>query len=130
MIGFTSGITPDGWQVDGTPSRYVRFATHPVRGTLTISASRKAAAACGDLPPSVFTFRVSRLRIDENAQPAAGRLEKVVKTGVRSNPCEDKMIRVPVVAPFLVESTSRGAFTAGDGRKLTAQVGYTFTPSS
>jgi hypothetical protein len=129
MIGFTSGITPDGWQVDGTPSRYVRFATHPVRGTLTISASRKAAAACGDLPPSVFTFRVSRLRIDENAQPAAGRLEKVVKTGVRSNPCEDKIIRVPVVAPFLVESTSRGAFTAGDGRKLTAQVGYTFTPT-
>jgi hypothetical protein len=128
MIGFVSGITPDGWQQLGTPSRYVRFATHPIRGTLTIAASRSSAAACGRLAPSFFTFRLYHLRIDENGQPAAGDPETTTRTLVRSTPCDNKLIQLPAVAPFIVVGSARGAFTAGDGRKLTAQVGYSFTP--
>jgi hypothetical protein len=127
MTGFVSGITPDGWMELGAPSRYVRFATHPVKGTLTISASRSSAAACGNLAPSRFTFRVYRLRIDKNGQPAPGRPETTARTVVRSTPCENKQLSVPAVAPLLVVGSAQGAFTAGDGRKLTAQVGYGFT---
>lgn len=128
MIGFDYGITPDGWMELGAPSRFIRFATHPVPGTVTISVSRSAAAACGNLAPSAFTFRVYRLRIDDDGQPAAGPLETTARTTVHSTPCENKVLRVPAVAPLLVVGTARGAFTAGDGRQLTAQVGYTFTP--
>jgi hypothetical protein len=129
MIGFDSGITPDGWMTLGTPSRFVRFGTHPVLGTLSISASRASAAACGALAPSHFTFRVYRLRIDEYGQPAPGPPETTARTVVRSTPCENKLLRVRAVAPFLVVGSARGAFTSGDGRKLTAQVGYSFTPA-
>jgi hypothetical protein len=128
MIGFVSGITADGWMALGTPSRFVRFATHPVPGTLSIAASRSSAAACGNLAPSRFTFRVYRLRIDRNGQPAPGRPETTARTIVRSTPCENNLLRVRAVAPFVVVGSARGAFTAGDGRKLTAQVGYGFTP--
>jgi hypothetical protein len=128
MVGFVSGITPDGWMALGTPSHFVRFATHPVPGTLSIAASRSSAAACGNLAPSHFTFRVYRLRIDKNGQPAPGRPEGTARTVVRSTPCENKLLRMRAVAPFLVVGSARGAFTAGDGRRLTAQVGYSFTP--
>jgi hypothetical protein len=129
MVDFTSGITPDGWMELGTPSRYVRFATRPVHGVLTISASRTAAAACGNLAPSTFTFVVSRLRINRGGQPAAGPRQTSARTTVRSTPCDDKIIRIPAVAPLIVEGRAAGAFTAGDGRKLTAQVGYSFAPN-
>ncbi len=125
---FVSGITPDGWMVEGEPSVFVRFGTRPTRGILTISVSRSAASACGDLPPSRFTFRVANVRIDSHAQPVAGRPQQVVRTTVRSNPCEQKLLRVAAVAPFRVEGSVVGSFTAGDGRKLAAQVGYAFKP--
>ncbi len=64
IVSFVSGITPDGWMVEGDPSVFVRFANRPTKGTLTISVSRSAASACGDLPPSRFTFRVANLRIN------------------------------------------------------------------
>ena len=129
MVSFVSGITPDGWMVEGDPSVFVRFAKQPTKGTLTISVSRSAASACGDLPPSRFTFKVTNLRINSHAQPVAGAPQQVVRTTVRSNPCEQKLLRIDAVAPFRVEGTAVGSFTAGDGRKLAAQVGYGFTPA-
>ncbi len=127
IVSLVSGITPDGWMVEGAPSLFVRFARQPTPGTLTISASRSAAAACGTLAPSHFTFRVSSLRIDKR-QPAAGPSQRVVRTSVRSDPCEEKLLRIRAVAPLRVDGSVVGSFTAGDGRKLAAQVGYSFTP--
>ena len=128
MVSFVSGITPDGWMVEGDPSSFVRFAKEKTRGMLTISVSRSAAGACGDLPPSRFTFEVAGVRINKQAQPVAGPLQKVARTTVRSNPCEQKLLRISAVAPFRVEGVAVGSFAAGDGRKLAAQVGYSFTP--
>jgi hypothetical protein len=125
IVSLVSGITPDGWMVEGAPSLFVRFAPRPTPGTLTISASR--SAACGGQAPSRFTFRISSLRI-EHRQPAAGPVERVVRTSVRSNPCEQKVIKIKAVAPLRIDGSVVGSFTAGDGRKLAAQVGYSFTP--
>lgn len=128
MVSFVSGITPDGWMVEGDRSAFVRFAKQPTPGTLTISVSR--AAACGGQAPSRFTFRVSNLRIDSHAQPVAGRLQRTERTTVRSTPCQQKLLQVDAVAPLRVEGSVVGSFTAGDGRKLAAQVGFRFTPAS
>ena len=128
MVSFVSGITPDGWMVEGETSLFVRFARKPTNGILTISVSRSAASACGDLPPSRFTFVVADVRINKQSQPAAGRTQRIVRTTVRSNPCEQKLLRIKAVAPLRVEGSVVGSFTAGDGRKLAAQVGYSFTP--
>jgi hypothetical protein len=126
MIAYVSGISSDGWMEKGIPARYVRFAARPVRGTLTISLSR--AAACGDLALSRFSFRVSRLRIDEHRQPVAGKTETTLRSSVTSTPCEQKTVRAVVTAPFRVDGVSRGAFRSGDGRDLAAQVGFAFVP--
>ena len=128
IISFTSGITPDGWMVEGAPTSFVRFAAQPTAGVLTISASRSAAGACGDLSPSRFTFRISTLRIDDHAQPVPGPIQRVERTTVRSNPCEQKSLRINAEAPLRVDGTVIGSFHAGDGRNLAAQVGYSFTP--
>ncbi len=57
MVSFVSGITPDGWMVEGDMSAFVRFAKQPTPGTLTISVSR--TAACGGQAP--FALHVPRL---------------------------------------------------------------------
>ena len=63
------GITPDGWMESS--AWYYHFAPRrPRPGVASVSISR--AAACGSFAPSHITIRASRLRIDENGQPAAG----------------------------------------------------------
>jgi hypothetical protein len=130
MQSFVSGVTPDGWQVDGTPSRFVRFAAVDLPGVVVVSLARKSASACGDLPASTFVIRVSTLAIDGDGQPVAHGPQHLVRRTVRSTPtCEDQTVTIRAVAPLRVDVSSTGSFDAGDGRKLTAQVGFAFKPS-
>ena len=122
MASFVSGITLDGWMQQD--SRFVRFAPHPVRGTVVISLDR--GAACVDRPAR-FTFRVSSLRIDDDGQPVAARMQHVVKA--IAPPCKLTLVRIPATAPLRVDATATNLFKAGDGRELAAQVGYTFEPA-
>jgi hypothetical protein len=123
-------VTPDGWQVDGTPSRFVRFAAVDLPGVVVVSLARKSASACGDLPASTFVIRVSTLAIDGDGQPVAHGPQHLVRRTVRSTPtCEDQTVTIRAVAPLRVDVSSTGSFDAGDGRKLTAQVGFAFKPS-
>jgi hypothetical protein len=121
MSSFVSGITLDGWMQE--QSRYIRFASEPARGAVTVSLSR--TAACVDRPAR-FTFRVSNLRIDDDGQPVAGRLQHVVKAV--APPCKLTLLRVPARAPFRLDAAATNLFKAGDGRELSAQVGYSFKP--
>lgn len=122
------GITPDGWM--STSSWYYRFTSAGTTpGTAVVSLSR--TAACGDYAPSRITIRLSRLRIDTNGQPAAGRLLAVRHVLLRSNPCDARTVRIPARTPYRIDVSADGTFQPSqyDPRQLSAQVGFGFTPS-
>ena len=121
-------ISPDGWM--STSSWYYHFAPFgDRRGAALVTLSR--AAACGNVKPSHFVIRVTRLRIDpKSGQPVAGRLLAVRRVVVRSTPCDkNKIVRIPVTLPFRVDVTATGTFQPSiyDPRQLSAQVGFGFT---
>jgi len=124
MESFVSGITLDGWMQDA--SSFVRFSAKPTQGTVEIAIDRTAACSPGTIRPSRFTFRVSHLEIDSDGQPVAGLPERVVRATVDT--CAKRTLRIETQAPFRIDATTRGTFKAGDGRDLSAQVGYDFTP--
>jgi hypothetical protein len=124
---FTSRVAPDGWMED--QSAFVVFgkSTDPV-GTARVTVSRQSL--CGDIAPARLTIRLSRLRINRDSQPSAGRLLAVKHVVVRSNPCPGQRFVVPLQArpPFRIDVTARGFFKPADGRKLSVQIGYAFKP--
>ena len=110
-----------------TAAWYYHFAPNgPRPGTAVVTLSR--AAACGDLPASRITIRVSRLRIDANGQPTAGKLEQVRHLTLRSNPCQAVPVRIPVRTPFRVDVSAVGTFqpSPSDQRQLSAQLAFGF----
>jgi hypothetical protein len=125
MVSFTLGVTPDGWMQEQTS--FIRFARKPLRGTIAVSLSR--TAACGDVPASHFTFRISDLRINKDKQPIPGPVQRVEHRTIRSTPCEQGTFHFPATAPFRLDATASPTFLAGDGRQLSAQISYAFTPS-
>jgi hypothetical protein len=118
-------VTPDGWM--STSAWYYRF-TEPGarRGTAIVTLSR--TAACGDYPKSVITVRASRLRLNADAQPVAGRLLALRRVVLRSSPCDSRTLRIPVRAPFRIDVSAVGTFQPSqyDLRQLSAQVGFGF----
>jgi hypothetical protein len=125
ITSFTSGISSDGWM--GDHSSFVVFGKPNDRtGTVLMTASR--LASCGDIAPARLTIRLSRLRIDDNEQPAAARLLAVKRLVVRSNPCERGAVRIRARPPFRIDVSATGFFRPADGRTLSVQIGYAFTP--
>ena len=125
ITSFTSNVASDGWMSDH--SSFVVFGKPAARaGTVLVTASR--LASCGDIAPARLTIRLSRLRIDSNAQPAPGRLLAVKRLVVRSNPCEQGAVRLQARPPFRVDVSATGFFRPADGRTLSVQIGYAFTP--
>ena len=121
------GVTPDGWM--STAAWYYHFApTGPRAGTAVVTLSR--TSACGDVPPSKITIRISRLRIDADGQPVAGELERVRRLTLRSNPCQAVPVRIPVSTPFRADVGAVGTFQPSqyDQRQLSAQVSFGFEP--
>lgn len=121
------GITPDGWME--TSSWYYRFTsagTEPGYAVIGIGRS----GACGAIRPSHVTIRLSRLEIDADGQPVAGRLLAVRHVVVRSDPCGSQQIRIPARAPYRLDLTAVGTFqpSAADTRQLSAQVTFGFEP--
>ena len=114
-----------------TAAQYIRFGAetaHP--GVATVSLSR--AAACGGYPSSPITIRVTRLRINDERQPAPGPLLGERRVLMRSNPCDTKTVTFRVKPPFRIDLTASRTFqpSATDQRQLSAQVGFGFEPSS
>jgi hypothetical protein len=121
------GVTPDGWM--STAAWYYHFAPNgPRRGTAVVALSR--TAACGDVPPSKITIRVSGLRIDADGQPIAGPVKQVRRLTLRSNPCQAVPVRIPVRTPFRVDVSAVGTFqpSPSDLRQLSAQLAFGFEP--
>jgi hypothetical protein len=127
ITSFTSNVASDGWM--GDHSSFVVFGKPDARaGVVLVTASR--LASCGDIAPARLTIRLSRLRIDTNAQPAPGRLLAVKRLVVRSNPCEQGAVGLQARPPFRVDVSATGFFKPADGRTLSVQIGYAFKPSS
>jgi hypothetical protein len=125
ITSFTSNVYSDGWM--GDQSSFVVFGKPGApSGTTLVTASRKAS--CGDIAPARLTIRLTRLRIDENAQPAAGNLLAVKHVVVRSNPCQRLVVPLQARPPFRIDVSARGFFRPADGRKLSVQIGYAFKP--
>jgi hypothetical protein len=119
-------VSPDGWM--GTSSWYYRFdSPKSGRGTAVVRLTR--AAACGAIPPSRITIRVSRLRLNSDSQPVAGRLLTLRKVLLRSTPCDTRAVRIPVRPPFRIDVTAVGTFqpSQSDLRQLSAQIAFEFT---
>jgi hypothetical protein len=118
-------VTQDGWM--STSAWYYHFAsTGADRGTAIVSLSR--AAACGGFPPSRITIKVSRLKLNADAQPVPGRLLALRHALLRSSPCDTRTIRIPTRVPFRIDVTAIGTFQPSqyDQRKLSAQIGFRF----
>ena len=125
ITSFSDGVFPDGWMSNA--SRFVRFGGPDDRpGVALVTLSR--LAACGDVVPSRMTIRVSRLLIDHNDQPSAGKPLSVKRVVVKSNPCQRVVVPFHVRPPFRIDVTSKKLFRPADGRELSAQVGYAFKP--
>ena len=123
------GVTPDGWM--STSAVYQRFGgPNARRGVAVVSLSR--SAACGNVPPSHIVVRVSTVRINQDRQPAAGRLIALRRTTIHSTPCESKAIRVPVRPPFRVDVSANGTFQPSqyDPRELSVLVNFGFEPGA
>jgi hypothetical protein len=124
----TSGLSPDADWMSSTAS-YVRFAgADAPRGVATVSLSR--AAACGSFVASPITIRITRLVINADRQPGPGRLLTERHVLIRSNPCDTKVLRFPVRTPFRIDLGATRTFLAPDGRQLSAQVSFGFSPNS
>ncbi len=125
----TGGISPDGWMTTGAWT--YRFAPNgPRRGTASVSLSR--AAACGSFAPSRITIRVTRLRIDSDGQPIGGKTLAMRHATVHSDPCETKVVKIPVSTPYRIDVSASGTFQPSqyDLRNLSAQVGFGWQPRS
>jgi hypothetical protein len=121
----SSGVTPDGWMVNH--SQFIQYAGGP--GTATVVASRRGA--CGDVPAAPLTIRLARVRIDENAQPALGKILATRRVRIRSTPCDSTPIRFKVKPPFIIDVTSSKTFRPlNDSRDLSVQVNYDFAPNA
>jgi hypothetical protein len=123
------GVTPDGWM--STSAQYNRFAPPNARpGVASVVLTR--AAACGNVPASNITIRLSKLRLDRNSQPRAGKPLAVRRTTVRSTPCETKTISIPVTPPFHIDVTADPTFqpSPSDPRQLSVQIGFGFKPNA
>ena len=122
------GISPAGWM--GTSAWYNRFAAfgRAKSGTAVISLSR--LAACGDIPAVHITIRVSRIAIDKDAQPVAGRLETIRHVTVRSKPCQAPVVRIPATPPFRIDVTADRTFqpSLADKRQLSVVAAFSFEP--
>jgi len=119
------GITPDGWM--STSAWYYHFApTGPERGHAVVTLSR--TAACGDLPSSRITIRMSQLEINGDGQPSAGKLLQVRRLTLRSNPCQAVPVRIPARTPFRIDVSALGTFQPSqyDLRRLSAQISFGF----
>jgi hypothetical protein len=125
ITSFTSNVSLDGWM--GDQSSFVVFGKpQAVPGTVLVTASR--LASCGDIAPARLTVRLTRLRINKDSQPTAGRLLAVKRLVVRSNPCERGHVTLQARPPFRVDVSATGLFRPADGRELSVQIGYAFTP--
>lgn len=125
ITSFTLDVATDGWISDR--SSFVVFGKPKAApGTVMVTASR--LASCGDIPPARLSIRLSRLRIDGNSQPAAGPLVGTKRLVVRSNPCEQRKVSFRARPPFRLDVSATGFFKPSDGRRLSVQIGYTFTP--
>src|SRR5581483_7960096 len=130
LLDADGGITTDAnWM--STSAFYYRFtAAGSAPGVATVTLSR--AAACGGLPPSRITIKLSRLWIDADGQPAPKRLLAVRHVLLRSDPCETKTIRLPVRPPYRIDLSTRDTFqpSPSDQRQLSAQVTFGFVPGA
>jgi hypothetical protein len=120
-------VSPDGWMA--TNAWYYRFASPKSgRGTAVVRLTR--AAACGAIPPSRITIRVSRLRLNGDSQPVAGQLLALRRVLLRSTPCDTRAVQIPVRPPFRIDVTAVGTFqpSASDLRQLSAQIAFEFVP--
>jgi hypothetical protein len=127
ITSFTSNISPDGWM--GGQSSFVVFGKPSApAGTVLVTASR--LASCGDIAPARLTVRLSRLRINKDSQPTAGRLLAMKHVVVTSNPCERRAVQLRARPPFRIDVSATGFFRPADGRKLSVQIGYAFTPNT
>lgn len=125
ITSFTSRVYPDGWMED--QSAFAVFGTKMDQpGTARVTVSR--LASCGDIPPARLTMRLSRLRVNRDSQPSAGRLLAVRSVVVKSKPCQRFVVPFAVRAPFRIDVTATGFFRPADGRRLSVQVGYAFAP--
>lgn len=123
------GVTPDGWM--SSSAIYERFGGPNARpGVAVVSLSR--SAACGDVPASRIVIRVSRIHINQDRQPAAGRLLAVRRTTVHSTPCESKAVRIPVRPPFRIDISATGTFQPSqyDPRQLSVLINFGFEPGA
>jgi hypothetical protein len=111
-----------------TAAAFVRFGARTAKaGVATVTLSR--TAACGTFAPSPVTIRISRLRIDSNHQPAAGRLLAERRVVVTSTSCGARAFTFRVRPPFRIDLSASRTFLAADGRQLSAQVGFDYKPS-
>jgi hypothetical protein len=123
------GVTPDGWMT--TSAIYERFGgPNARRGVAVVSLSR--SAACGNVPASHIVVRVSKIHIDKDLQPAAGRLVALRRTTIHSTPCDSKALRIPVRPPFRVDVSADRTFqpSPSDPRQLSVQIGFGFEPGA
>ena len=123
---FISGITADGWMQDY--SRFVRLRAETGRRTSPPSLRSHAGRRAVRSPTHISRSGVSSLRIDGDGQPVAAkreRVSRVVVAPVRGQ----RVLRIPARAPFRLDATATRLFHAGDGRDLSAFVGYSFTPA-
>jgi len=114
-----------------TSAAYYRFGSpHARPGVAVIALSR--AAACGNVPASHIVIRISRLHINKDHQPAAGKLLAVRRRTVHSTPCDSFAVRVPVRLPYRVDVTADRTFQPSqyDPRQLSAQIGFGFVPGA
>jgi hypothetical protein len=123
----TIGLSSDAsWM--STAAAFVRFGARTAKpGVATVTLSR--TAACGTFAPSPVTIRISRLRIDSNHQPAAGRLLAERRVVVTSTSCGARAFTFRVRPPFRIDLSASRTFLAADGRQLSAQVGFDYKPS-
>jgi hypothetical protein len=125
ITSFTSNVFPDGWMSD--QSSFVVFGQpSDPPGTALVTVSRQAS--CGDIAPARLTIRLTRLRINQDSQPVAGRPLGVKHVVVRSNPCERFVLPLQARPPFRIDVSATGLFQPADGRQLSVQISYAFEP--
>ena len=124
----TTGISPDGWM--GKQASYTRYDADGRSGFVTIRFSRVGACAPDKLKPVRVTARVGPVVVDENDQPAIGKVTDRAE-GILS-PCviEGLLLRVPNQS-WRVEATVEDTFVpaeidpnSGDRRELGAVVSF------
>lgn len=124
----TTGIAADGWI--GTEASFTRYATGSRRGFVTVRFSRQGACNPERLEPVRVTARVGPVVVDENDQPAIGRVTDRAEGLLAPCVIEGLLLRVPP-GPWRVEVTVSDTFVpheldpnSGDRRELGAVVSF------